>query len=169
MSRRDKVLQAISQCRAETSGRWALSEADFGPPGTYDYDYFHILSRVLMIESAELTWEIYFRQHGLEPYRIVYEDFFADVEREFPRLVEYLGGLPPGRSSIDFGQSFQVQRDETNYALRERFISDLQRIGETGFAEELGEANRRWMQFFVDRQWRPPHATAWDDGKSLSD
>jgi LPS sulfotransferase NodH len=166
--RRDKVLQAVSLCRAENSDRWALTGSNSAASEEFEYDYFHILSRLLMIQAAELTWGLYFQQHGIDPYRIVYEDFFAEPESQFRDLVDYLGGLPPGRADFDFGQTFRMQRDEANFEVRERFIEDLERVGEDSFAYELGESQRRWMSFFFDRQWRSTELITSDGIETVS-
>jgi LPS sulfotransferase NodH len=152
--RKDKALQAISLCRAERSGSWAMTESANMAPGDYEYDFIHVLSRLLMIQGGDFAWEVYFQQHGIEPFVIVYEDFFQDLDRQLPKLIDYLGGLPPGRAAVDMGQSFRIQRDAVSYALRQRFISDLTRIGEDSFAQEMGEPIKRWERFFFDRRWR---------------
>lgn len=152
--RKDKVLQAISLCRAERSGCWAVNESVHSAPDNSEYDFFHLLSRLMMIQAGEYAWELYFQQHGIDPFVIVYEDFFQNLDRQLPKLIEHLGGLPPGRGGLDMSQSIIVQRDATSYALRERFISDLSRVGESNFAQEMGEANQRWERFFFERQWR---------------
>ena len=152
--RKDKALQAISLCRAEQSGRWARTESADMASGDYQYDFFHLLSRLMIIQAAEFAWEVYFQQQGIEPLVVVYEDFFQDLDGQLPKLIDYLGGLPPGRISLDTGQSYKIQRDETNYALRQRFISDLSRVGEDSFAQEKGVPKQRWERFFFDQQWR---------------
>src|SRR5664279_4486072 len=55
----------------------------------------------------------------------------------------------PSRNS-----TFKVQRNETNYALRQRFISDSSRLGEDSFAEELTGPYQKWNRFFFEQQWR---------------
>jgi LPS sulfotransferase NodH len=155
--RKDKILQAISCCRAETSSQWSRTEADHGAPDEFEYDFLHVLSRLMMIQGGEFAWDVYFRQHHIEPLVIVYEDFFQDLERQLSRLIDYLGGLPPGHASIDMGQRFRIQREEASYVLRERFILDLNRIGETSLVKEIGEPWDRWLRFFTERQWRLPH------------
>lgn len=153
--RKDKVLQAISLCRAESSGHWIMTEPDQAPR-EFEYDFFHVHSRLMGILAGELIWELYFQGQGIDPLVIVYEDFFQDLDRQLPRLIDFLGGLPAGRTSLDIGQRFKIQRDEANYALRERFISDLSRVGEPSLAQEIGAPWDRWVRFYSERQWRSP-------------
>jgi trehalose 2-sulfotransferase len=152
--RKDKVLQAISLCRAESSGEWALTEPDRRQSSEFDYDFFHVLSRLMGILAGEFAWDLYFQQQGLDPLLIVYEDFFQDLNRQLPRLIEYLGGLPPGRTSLEMSTTFKIQRDELNDPLRERFVSDLNRVGDPSLAKEIGAPWDRWTRFYSERQWR---------------
>ena len=163
--RRDKVLQAISQCRAEISGHWSGAEPGKQAPGDVEYDYIHILSRLMMIHAAEYAWKVYFEEYGIQPFIAVYEDFFQNVEAELSKLIQYLGGLPAGGRDIQMAQSFVVQRDEKSYQLRKRFIRDLHRAGEEGFALEMGERLKRWESFFFGRQWLEADAVATSDSE----
>lgn len=152
--RRDKILQAISWCRAELSNSWAQNGAQKQKSAEYTYDFLHILSRVMMIYSAELAWEQYFRKYEIEPLVIYYEDFFRDVDQQLRRLINHLGGLPAKRTKIDTGTTFEVQRNEKTFALRERFVQDLTRLGANGMTVELGQPLDRWVKFFYEFGWR---------------
>jgi LPS sulfotransferase NodH len=145
--RRDKVLQAISLYRAERSGGWATTATDLNHGGEVEYDFFQILSRIVMIQGDELAWGVYFRQHGIDPYVIVYEDFLERLESEFGRLVAFLGGLPPGHVALALDQGFKVQRDTASYQLKQRFMADLSRIREMGFDEERSASLRRVIHY----------------------
>jgi trehalose 2-sulfotransferase len=151
--RQDKILQAISWCRAETSNRWAEPGEAKTKVIDYNYDFIHILSRVMMIFSAELAWEMYFRENRIEPFKIVYEELFRDVDQELKRLVDYLGGPGPGRKSLAKSSTFAVQRNEQSYALRQRFVNDLARLGSEGLTRELGKPLNTWVRFFFERGW----------------
>jgi LPS sulfotransferase NodH len=151
--RKDKVLQAISLARAQRSGRWAMTNSADSMSDNFEYDFFHILANLMIILAGEHGWELYFQQHNIEPFAIEYEDFFAQVDRQLPQLVDYLGGLPPGSSELNLGQAYIVQRDATSYAIRDRFISDLARVGTESFVREMGETNKRWERFFFEQQW----------------
>lgn len=102
-----------------------------------------------MIHSAELAWEQYFRKHGNEPLIIYYEDFFRDVGQQLRRLINHLGGLPAKRTKIDAGTTFEIQRDEKTYSLRERFVQDLTRLGTNNLTLEMGKHLDRWVDFFL--------------------
>ena len=80
--RRDKILQAISWCRAEASNQWISGQSDVGKPDEYSYDFFDILSRTMLIYGGELAWETYFHENSIKPLIVVYEDFFRDLEHQ---------------------------------------------------------------------------------------
>jgi LPS sulfotransferase NodH len=108
----------------------------------------------MMIQSGEFAWEVYFQQYGIEPLHLVYEDFFQDLDQQVTRLIDYLGGLPPGHPSLELEANYKIQRDEASSALREHFISDLNRIGDPSLPKEIGAPWDRWVRFFSERQWR---------------
>jgi LPS sulfotransferase NodH len=107
----------------------------------------------MMIYIGEFAWESYFREHKIVPFVIIYENFFHDLDRQLRALIEYLGGLPPGRAYMDRDLTYKIQRNKESYAMRERFISDLNRIGERRMLEELGKPCERWTQFFFQYGW----------------
>ena len=152
--RKDKILQAVSLCRAQDSGSWsALKSTDSRTDG-FHYDFFHILSNLMIILAGEYAWKVYFEEHGIDPFQIVYEDFFENVDSSLAELIHYLGGLPSGHEAMTTSQTFRVQRDTKNYEARAQFISDLSRVGEESFARQMGEANKKWEAFFFEQQWR---------------
>ena len=125
-------------------------------PASFSYDFFHILSRLMMIYVGEFAWESYFRGQKINPFVIIYEDFFRDLDRQLPALIDYLGGLPAGRTVIDKELTYKIQRNKETQAMRARFISDLERIGEQRILAELGKPCERWNRFFFEYGWRMP-------------
>lgn len=81
--------------RAEVTGQWVVRDSVASQECRFDYDFFEVLARLGMIWCSELDWGVYFRQQRIAPYRLVYEDFFADLERQLQDLIAVLGGLPP--------------------------------------------------------------------------
>jgi LPS sulfotransferase NodH len=160
LTRRDKILQAISLCRAEASKEWASSSSTQQREQEYTYDFVHILSRVMLIYASELAWDTYFRKNGIQPFNIVYEDFFGDLDRQLSHLIDYLGGLPRKRIPINKRipiskrTTFRVQRNEKTYEIQQRFFSDLLRWGSDDLTVELGPSFMRWSRFLSDLGWR---------------
>ena len=155
LRRNDKVLQALSLCRAEQSQIFASEQnrvGKFEPT----YDFFHILSRVQLVCAADLAWEVYFQNAGIKPLTIYYEDFFTQLDVQLPRLIDHLGGLPSGSESrlADKNFSYEILRDAQTEQFRGCFMRDLARFGERIYAEDFGQRTGRWMSFFFNFGWR---------------
>ena len=156
LTRRDKILQAISLCRAETSNSWVHTQQISVKSQNFKYDYLEILSRFLLLSAADLAWDIYFSKYDIVHYKIIYEDFFTDSEHGLNQLADYLGGVPKGfrEGRVLPIAPLQIQRDAESLEMRERFIADLERVGGREFEAEQGEQLKRWNRFFFERGWR---------------
>jgi LPS sulfotransferase NodH len=156
ISRRDKILQAISLCRAETSDHWLSSGESAKEPQPFAYDYFEILSRLMMVSVADVAWETYFSKMQINFHRIFYEDFFDDVESAMSKLIDFLGGPAENckLERVHFRPNLRVQRDAVNFEMRERFIADLARVGGREFEAEKAKPLEQWNRFFFERRWR---------------
>lgn len=155
LRRHDKILQALSLCRAEQSQIFASEQRPMGELKPR-YDFLHILSRVQLVNSADLAWEVYFERMGIKPLTLYYETFFKRIDTELPRLIDYLGGLPSGIDSklADTNFSYEVQRDRTTEEFRVQFLKDLAQFGGKDQADRLGEPLGCWMSFFFNFGWR---------------
>lgn len=154
LTRKDKMRQAISLCRAEQSNTWAVKANTDTKRLEFKYDFFELHSRLMTLLVSDFMWQLYFQRHGIQPLSIVYEDFFADLERQLRRLVDYLGGPGDGRTGLEISPDYAIQRPDTDSAVCERFADDLCRLGEVGFAQELGLPLQLWTQFFFGYGWR---------------
>ncbi len=92
LTRRDKILQAISLCRAEQSNNWAVTSGTKVGPDCFKYDFFEILSRLEMLLPWDFIWELYFQVQNIKPLGLIYEDFCGDVRGQMKRLIDYLDG-----------------------------------------------------------------------------
>lgn len=155
LTRRDKILQAISLCRAEQSDSWAVTSATSVNHYCFKYDFFEILSRLEMLLAGDFIWELYFQTHKIEPLSVIYEDFFGDVQGQLKRLIEYLGGAGDERSQFDTTSVYSIQRSNLDTEIGERFSADLCSLGEVGLAERLASSMGLWNQFFLGYGWRP--------------
>jgi LPS sulfotransferase NodH len=154
LTRRDKIFQAISQCRAEQSDTWAVKSDATVSHHSFQYDFFELLSRVMMLLASDHIWQIYFQRQGITPLSIVYEEFFEDVEAQLTRLIEYLGGPGDERLQFDCTAGYSVQRSEADSAIHERFSEELFRLGEVTLGRQLGAPLELWSQFFFGYGWR---------------
>lgn len=156
--RRDKIAQAISLCRAEQSGVWAAQAHEMQAAASGEFDFYHIMSRVMMLSLNDLAWKSYFERRTISPYIIYYEEFFDDLSASLWRLIEHLGGRPHHLDSapLEISRTFEVQRDEVSKDWAKRFRDYLDRVGDMDMALEFGGAHQRWSCFFFDYGWRPP-------------
>jgi trehalose 2-sulfotransferase len=152
LSRRDKILQAISLCRAEISGKWAATE-DPTNEFNFNYDFFHVLSRVMLLLSADFAWKTYFDAYSVQPLIVMYEDFFEDVPRQLERIINYLGGRCPAYDHFDIEKTYRIQRTLEDLDLRDRFAADLCKVGSLEMKNKLGPDLERWLCFFERHGW----------------
>jgi len=158
LDRRDKVAQAVSLHVAVATGCWAR-EVD-----TVDtacrYDFLSILSRLMNLAANHVAWTVYFETHGIRPYVIHYENFYANLSTEFPRLLAHLGG--PGEETPQTPVAdLEIQRDRRSQEFYDRFVEDMNRIGEVEFSAELGRPFCRWNTFFSQMGWKAHQSDWW--------
>ncbi len=154
LTRRDRLLQVVSLCRAEQSNVWAVGAGGSVSRAEFKYDFFHLLSRLCMLQIADDIWELYFTKQGIAPLPVIYEDFFADVPRQLRRLIDFLGGPATVTGFVDTESSHSIQRTDADMAIRERFSQDLFRLGESEFTRQSGVPMERWNKFFFEYGWR---------------
>jgi LPS sulfotransferase NodH/outer membrane protein assembly factor BamB/orotate phosphoribosyltransferase len=96
LRRRDKVAQAISCCREGQTGLQRSADAAARPerPTHVDFDFNAIDRLVEECAQFDRDWETHFRQHGLKPLVVTYEDFVANDVATLREVLAFLG-LPP--------------------------------------------------------------------------
>lgn len=154
LTRRDRLQQVVSMCRAEQSDVWAVGAGGSISRAEFKYDFFQLLSRLCMLQAADLIWELYFTKRAITPLRLIYEDFFSDVPGQLRQLIDFLGGPAKAEGSIDIESSLSIQRTDVDQSVRERFSRDLDRIGEAEFQREWARPMARWNKFFFEYGWR---------------
>ena len=92
--REDVAAQAVSWSLASQTGYYHHWDTPRGEP-RYSFDEISGLAR-LAAESTE-CWRRWFREHGVEPLEVRFEDLVADQAGTSRRVLDYLGlELPPG-------------------------------------------------------------------------
>src|SRR3954449_13366643 len=79
VSRRDKERQAVSLWKAIQTWSWSDDQRPVRDR-PLRYSRAAIAHLIGDIEQHEAEWQAYFAQCGVEPFRVVYEDFVADYE-----------------------------------------------------------------------------------------
>jgi LPS sulfotransferase NodH len=96
ITRRDKVRQAISLWRAIQTGIWRVDETHHFtsisslPDSELVFHFRAIDHLVDQIESHEAAWQDYFRDNGIEPHVVVYEDLVRAYEATCQDILHFL-------------------------------------------------------------------------------
>jgi trehalose 2-sulfotransferase len=95
LTRRDKVRHAISYARASETKLWWEIDPFMGPTRCvlaktprFDVARFDRLRHKIL--DHERRWRQYFRQHGISPLTVEYEDVARDHAGETRRVLDYL-------------------------------------------------------------------------------
>jgi LPS sulfotransferase NodH len=98
ITRRDKIRQAVSLYRACMTGIWFNLTDEELPPEKIDKDRelafnFKDIDNLLhdVVIDNDVAWQCYFDACGIEPLKIVYEDFCQDTDTAAIEILEYLG------------------------------------------------------------------------------
>ena len=96
LTRRDKVRQAVSYVRANTSGVWARyrGEAPSVAAGDAKFDFAALNGWVHELALREARWQRFFDEVEATPYTVVYEDYVRAPERAVRGILDFLGLEP---------------------------------------------------------------------------
>jgi trehalose 2-sulfotransferase len=122
--RRDKIGQAISAWRAETSGTWHRPTRSDADPGRPPYDFDAIRLRLQRLVAEDWLWQWHFEHYGITPLTIYYEDYVQDRPGHLARIAEHLDVTVAPVPLVD---RTEVMRDEWTDQIAERVIADLHR------------------------------------------
>jgi len=92
LTRRDKVRQAVSLCRALQTRVWIsfrTRENAAPQPAFYDVGKIHRALQYLLMQDAE--WQEFFTSAKVTPLTVVYEDFVGEQEQTISRVLDFLG------------------------------------------------------------------------------
>jgi LPS sulfotransferase NodH len=92
MRRRDSVRQAISMVKAKQTGVYnSLQETEGGEPPAPAYDFGTIEKQVRRFQREDEGWAARFREAGIAPHEVFYEDLTSDVDRALRDVLRFLG------------------------------------------------------------------------------
>jgi LPS sulfotransferase NodH len=96
LGRRDRIAHVVSYARANLSGVWREEqESDLKEPPRYSQEALDMAERG--IEAQAEFWETTFRERGVEPLRLWYEDVVAEPAQAVRQVADYLGvAIAPG-------------------------------------------------------------------------
>ncbi|HEX4738195.1 MAG TPA: Stf0 family sulfotransferase [Allosphingosinicella sp.] len=96
LDRRDRIAHIVSYARATMTGVWRKEqEKDLKARPAYSREALEMAERGIEFQAA--GWERMFRERGIEPLRLWYEDVVARPEDATRQVTDYLGvTLVPG-------------------------------------------------------------------------
>jgi len=128
VTRRDKVRQAVSLWRALQSWSWssdagvALDEADRLRYSAAAIDYL-----VRDIQAHEDEWQGYFRECGVQPYTVVYEDFVQNYEGTIRDILRHVGA-PEAETAVIAQPRLRPQSDGLSRSWAEWYLAETGRL-----------------------------------------
>lgn len=128
VTRRDKVSQAVSLWRALQSWSWSSDQGV--APDEADhlrYSAAAIDHLVADIQAHEDEWQRYFRECGVEPYTVVYEEFVTDYEGTIRDILRHVNA--PGADAATVAPPRrQAQSDGLSKSWAERYRAESGRL-----------------------------------------
>ncbi len=96
LDRRDRAAHIASLARASVSGVWRKEQEKAGAaPPSYSHEAMEAAERGITFQAA--GWEKVFRERGIEPLRLWYEDAVERPAEAVRQVADYLGvALVPG-------------------------------------------------------------------------
>ena len=92
LTRRDKVRQAVSLCRALQTQVWiSFRVRENSPPQPAFYDVEKIDRALQYLLMQEAQWQEFFTAAAVSPLTVVYEDFVSEQKETISRVLEFLG------------------------------------------------------------------------------
>lgn len=146
MSRQDKARQAVSLAKAIQSRKWIeLHSRVFDEKRdhlwgfdriqhytakvgdarlAYDFDQIALLHEQVVRQDE--GWETYFDESGIEPFRVVYEEYVQAYERTARDLVKFLGVAASEESTVFEKRAMRQQSDAVNEEWTQRYKEELE-------------------------------------------
>ncbi len=128
VTREDKVRQAISWFKARQTGVWGQGQEQYAPklgrawrlgdeplqPGELAFDFEGIATLVRQAEAEDAAIGQFFATNGIEPFRVVYEEFSPRYEETVFALLRWLGVTPPPDLTLPNPRTVKLADDRTD-------------------------------------------------------
>jgi trehalose 2-sulfotransferase len=128
VTREDKVRQAISWFKARQTGVWGQDQGQCSPklgrasrlgdeplqPGELAFEYDGIATLVRQAEAEDAAIGQFFAMNGIEPFRVVYEEFTPRYEETILALLRWLGITPPPDLTLPNPRTVKLADDRTD-------------------------------------------------------
>ena len=111
----------------------------------------------MIVCANNVNWETYFARMGVNPCRIDYEDLVADPTAEMRRIFAFLEVEAKFADVVlerdGRLKSLRRMANSAYAAIRDRFMDDFLRLGESGDRTRLGASLDSWNAFFTTCGW----------------
>ena len=128
VTREDKVRQAISWFKARQTGVWGQNQGRDAPklgrawrlgdeplqPGELAFDYDGIAALVRQADAEDAAIGQFFATSGIEPFRVIYEEFTPRYEETILALLRWLGITPPPALTLPNPRTVKLADDRTD-------------------------------------------------------
>lgn len=122
IERRDQVRQAVSMARAIQGNSWTSDEVE---QGILAYDDHLIGQCHREISIQKKGWEMHFYQNKIEPFRVVYEDFYPNPTPVILAVLAFLGINTPDNFILP-APNLKRQADKLNETWVQEYLSRRQ-------------------------------------------
>lgn len=126
--RRDKIAQAMSLYRARVTQEWLRWQDNRKSNVDVPYDFSAIVACYQTVVTAELAWDVYFSEYGIEPLVIHYEELAECPHQTIAAIAAFLA-VENWRSLDGAEANLRIQRDEITASLIGQFRQDLLEVG----------------------------------------
>jgi LPS sulfotransferase NodH len=123
VTRRDKVRQAVSLWRALQTWSWSSDQAPAVGTEHLVYSHAAIAHLIRDIEAHEYEWRAYFRECGVEPLTIVYEDFARRYEETVRDILRHLQ-IPEAETAVIAAPHKRPQSDDLSREWTDRYRAE---------------------------------------------
>lgn len=121
LERRDRLGQALSWARALQTDQYRSTQTVGREPA---YAARDIQDRLRALAGERAHWDAFFTRMGVDPLRVVYEDFAAQPAVDVMRIAALMDVDAP--VAIDPGKvDLNVQRDRLSESWRQRFLAEF--------------------------------------------
>ncbi len=122
LKRTDVVAQAISRLRAEQTDLWHVTDDTTTTATAQDahYDFERIGVFVREADEHNAAWEAWFREQGIDPHRVFYEDLADSPATEIRRIMTYLRLDPETAGWLESGNKRMADEISHEWAMRYR-------------------------------------------------
>lgn len=155
ITRRDKLAQSISLCRAEKTRIWKKDNSETRQK-TLSFPRitnFHISRNLSLIEEWENSWYDFFDTNSIPVYTIVYEDMLSDYETYISEILTFLEISPENICNLSIVPDLQKQADFYSkfLSVRYKLLIAVKSVLPESILQLLASLKLNFKQILLDR------------------